>query len=281
VTEAPQTRSANYCYRHPDRPSWILCQRCGRTICPECQTQAAVGVHCPDCMRETRESAVPERRPIGRMLRPAATSTRPIVTWSIIGLTVAIYLLQQLTGDYVTQMLTYYPVLTPWLPWTMLTAVLVHASIMHIALNMLSLFVLGPPLEQMLGRIRFVLLYVIAGFGGSVAVLWLSPNGGVLGASGAIFGLLGALLVIQRGLGANSGQLVLILVLNLAVGFFLPGISWQAHVGGLIAGGLVALIFMRTRRRDQRTQQVLLLLGLVLLMIVSSVLGYIVQFVVA
>jgi membrane associated rhomboid family serine protease len=215
------------------------------------------------------------------MLRPAATSTRPIVTWSIIGLTVAIYLLQQLTSDYVTQLLTYYPVLTPWLPWTMLTAVLVHASIMHIALNMLSLFVLGPPLEQMLGRIRFILLYVIAGFGGSVAVLWLAPNGGVLGASGAIFGLLGALLVIQRGLGANSRQLVVILVLNLAVGFFLPGISWQAHVGGLIAGGLVALIFMRTRRRDQRTLQVLLLVGLVLLMIVGSVAGYMVQFVLA
>lgn len=274
MTESPQTRSANFCYRHPDRQSWILCQRCGRTICPECQTQAAVGVHCPECMRETRASAPRQRRPIGRMLRPAATSTRPAATWSIIGLTVAVFLLQQLTNDYVTQLFTYYPVFTPWMPWTMLTAVLVHAGIVHIALNMLSLFVLGPPLEQLLGRIRFVALYVIAGFGGSVAVLWLSPQGGVLGASGAIFGLLGALFVIQRGLGANSAQLVMVLVLNLAIGFFLPGVSWQAHVGGLIAGGLVAFVYMRTRRRDQRMLQVGLLAAVVLLLIVSTVLRF-------
>lgn len=276
MTEAPQTRSANYCYRHPDRQSWILCQRCGRTICPECQTQAAVGVHCPECMRETRESAAPLRRPIARVLRPRATSTKPIVTWSIIAVTVVVFVLQQLTDDALTRQLTYSPILTLIEPWRMLTAVFAHAGILHIALNMLSLFVLGPPLEQMLGRWRFLALYLIAGIGGSVAVLWLgNPFGGVIGASGAIFGLLGALLVIQRGLGANSRQLVVILVLNLAVGFLLPGISWQAHVGGLIAGGLVAFIFMRTRRRDQRMLQLLLLGGLVALLVATSVLRFV------
>jgi membrane associated rhomboid family serine protease len=276
VTEAPQTRSANYCYRHPDRQSWILCQRCGRTICPECQTQAAVGVHCPECMRETRERVPQQRRPIARILRPAATSTRPIVTWSIIGLTVVVFGLQQLTNGDLTRQLTYAPFLTLVEPWRMLTAVFAHAGIFHIALNMLSLFVLGPPLEQMLGRWRFLALYLISGFGGSVAVLWLAnPFGGVIGASGAIFGLLGALLVIQRGLGANSGQLVVILVLNLGIGFFLPGISWQAHVGGLVAGALVALIFMRTRRRDQRVLQMVLLAALVGLLIVITVLRFV------
>ena len=105
---------------------------------------------------------------------------------------------------------------------------------------------------------RFLTLYLIAGFGGSVAVLWLAPQSSVLGASGAIFGLLGALLVIQRGLGGNSTQLVVVIALNLAIGFFIPNVSWQAHVGGLVAGALVAFVYMRTRKRQQRVLQIML-----------------------
>jgi membrane associated rhomboid family serine protease len=196
--------------------------------------------------------------------------TQPVVTWSIIAITVAIFLLDLVSGGGVNGWLTYYPVFTPWVPWTMLTAVLAHASIIHLAVNMLSLWVLGPMLEHMVGRIRFVALYLVAGFGGSVAVLWLAPQGGVLGASGAIFGLLGALFVIQRGLGGNSSQLVLVIALNLAIGFFVSNISWQAHLGGLVAGALVAWVFMRTRKRQQRTLQVILVAGVAVLLVLLT-----------
>jgi membrane associated rhomboid family serine protease len=257
--------SANYCYRHPDRQSFVLCQRCGRTICPECQTQAAVGVHCPECVREGRAS-LPRRTPrVANAFR--STSSQPVVTYSLIGVSVLVFVLQNIPGSPVTFYGVYRPVLTLVEPWTMITALFLHASILHILFNMYSLFVFGPILERMLGRARFLALYLIAGFGGSVAVLLLSPGGGVLGASGAIFGLMGAFFVIQRRLGGNNIQILIVIAINLAAGFFLSGISWQAHVGGLVAGALVALIYLRTRNALQRNLQILLVAGLVVVLI--------------
>jgi membrane associated rhomboid family serine protease len=261
VTSAPSS-SANYCYRHPDRQSFVLCQRCGRTICPQCQTQAAVGVHCPECVKEGRASA-PRPRPaaLGAF---RSTSTQPIVTWSLIALCVLVYILQILPASSITQALLYYPPLTYTEPWRMVTALFVHSqgSIFHILFNMYSLFVFGPILERMLGRGRFLALYLLSGFGGSVAVLLLSPNTPVVGASGAIFGLLGAFFVIQRRLGGNNIQLLIVIGLNLVIGF-VPGlnIAWQAHLGGLIAGAVVALVYLRTRRADQRMIQVVMVTG--------------------
>nr|WP_167043916.1 rhomboid family intramembrane serine protease [Salinibacterium sp. ZJ454] len=274
MTEAPQTRSASSCYRHPERPSWVLCQRCGRTICPDCQTQAAVGVHCPECTREARQS-IPQRRPsMARAIRTGRriSSGAPVVTWSLIAISVIVFVLNELSSDALNQTLWYRPVLTLFAPWTMLTATVAHASFLHLAVNMLSLWVLGPMLEHMVGRARFLGLYLLAGLGGSVAVLWLSePLVPVVGASGAIFGLLGALFVIQRGLGGNSTQLVVVIVLNLAIGFFVSGISWQAHVGGLVTGALVALVYMRTRKRQQRPLQAALVAGVALLLVLLTV----------
>lgn len=250
--------SANFCYRHPDRQSYILCQRCGRTICPQCQTQAAVGVHCPECVREGRAS-LPRTRanPLARF----RGGDQPVVTWSIIALCVVIYVLQILPSSPVTQVLLYYPPLTAIEPWRMITALFVHSqgSILHIGLNMFSLFLFGPILEKIVGHVRFLALYLVSGFGGSVAVLLLAPTTPVVGASGAIFGLLGAFFVIQRKFGGNTTQLLIVIGLNLVVGF-IPGtnIAWQAHLGGLIAGGAVAFVYLRTRRRDQRTLQVVL-----------------------
>jgi membrane associated rhomboid family serine protease len=264
---------ANYCYRHPDRQSFVLCQRCGRTICGACQTPAAVGFHCPECMKEARQSA-PRRKP-AVVTAFRRTSTVPVVTWSIIALCVVIYILQLVTGGVVTDALFYHPLLTEIQPWRMLTSLFVHSqySFLHILFNMYSLLIFGPILERALGRWRFLALYLLSGLGGSVAVLLIAPTIGVLGASGAIFGLLGAFFVIQRKLGGNSLQLVIVIGLNLVIGFVVPQIAWQAHVGGLVVGGIVAFVFLRTREARKRNEQLLLLFAVLVGLVVLTVIG--------
>jgi membrane associated rhomboid family serine protease len=270
VTEATADAD-NYCYRHPDRQSYVLCQRCGRTICPSCQTQAAVGVHCPECVREAQQSA-PRRKP-AVVTAFRSSSSQPVVTYSIIGLTAVVYALQFLSGQVVASLLYYEPVLTFQRPWTMITSAFVHSptSFLHILFNMYSLFVFGPILEHLLGRGRFLALYLIAAFGGSVAVLVLDPSRGVLGASGAIFGLMGAFFVIQRRLGGNNLQIIIVIGLNLVIGFLIPNISWQAHVGGLVAGAAVAFVYLQTRRPAQRRTQLLGVAGIAAALVAVTV----------
>jgi len=254
--------SDNFCYRHPSRQSFVLCQRCGRTICAECQTQASVGVHCPECVREARQRA-PKRKPaIVTAFRPS--SNKPVVTYSIIALCVLVYVAQFVSGGLVYQLLAYAPELTAIQPWRMITAAFVHSpfalarptSLLHIAFNMYSLFIFGPILEHLLGRARFLALYLISAFGGSVAVLLLMSNVVVVGASGAIFGLLGAFFIIQRRLGGNNVQLLVVIGINLVLGFLIPNVAWQAHLGGLIAGGAVAFVYLQTRRPNQLRWQI-------------------------
>jgi len=270
----------NFCYRHPDRESYVLCQRCGRTVCGECQTQAAVGVHCPECRREAMQSAPRTKPAVVTAINRARQGNGPVVTWSIIGFTAVVYLLQQVVGVGVINALAYWPPLTEVEPWRMLTSVLVHSqrSFLHILFNMYSLYIFGRLLEQMLGRWRFLTLYVLSGLGGSIAVLLIAPTITVVGASGAIFGLLGAFFVIQRGLGGNNLQLVLVLGLNLVIGFVIPGIAWQAHIGGLVVGALVALVFMRTRRPAQKNTQLLLLAAVLAALIVVTIAGVVLMY---
>ncbi len=272
MTQEPHD-PANYCYRHPTRQSFVLCQRCARTICPSCQTQAAVGVHCPECTKQARRS-IPRRRPaIVTALRNP--SGRPVVSYALIAVCVVVYLLEILPGSQVAQDLFYLPVLTATEPWRMVTSLFVHSpsSFLHILFNMYSLFVIGPLIEHLVGRGRFLALYLLSGFGGSVAVLLFAPTSGVLGASGAIFGLLGAFFVIQRHLGGNNLQLVIVIGLNLVLGFLIPNIAWQAHVGGLVVGGLVALVYLKTRASRQRTSQLLLTTGIAVGLILLTVAG--------
>jgi membrane associated rhomboid family serine protease len=268
---AASPSSDNYCYRHPDRQSFVLCQRCGRTICPECQTVAAVGVHCPECVKEARQSAPRTRPAIVTSMRRVGRSDSPVVTYAIMAVCLIVFVAELLLGGMngaVFQALVAYGPLTSTEPWRLLTSIFVHLSILHLLFNMYSLFVFGPILERMLGRGRFAALFFLSGLGGSVAVLLIAPGTPVAGASGAIFGLLGAFFVIQRHLGGNNVQLLIVIALNLGIGFFVPNIAWQAHVGGLIVGAAVALIFVRTRNRQQRGQQ-FALLGVTLLALVG------------
>lgn len=263
----------NYCYRHPKRQSFVLCQRCGRTICSDCQTPAAVGVHCPECMKEARDSA-PRRKPAVVTAFRSGTDA-PVVTWTIIALCIVIYIAQLVSRGAVGDALFYHPLLTETQPWRMITSLFAHSesSFLHIIFNMYSLLVIGPLLERAVGHLRFLALYLLSGLGGSIAVLLIDPRIGVLGASGAIFGLLGAFFIINRHLGGNNLQLLIVIGLNLVIGFVIPNIAWQAHIGGLITGGIVALVYLRTRRQNQRNEQILLLAGVLIGLIVITVIG--------
>ena len=276
MTDQAPERS-NFCYRHPDRQSFVLCQRCGRTICGECQTPAPVGVICPECMAEARASAPRTKPAVLTRMRSASGRGAPVVTYSLIGITFAIFLLQLIPGLAVTDRLLYAGVYSApgnFEPWRMVTSVFVHSTglLFHVLLNMYTLWIFGQLLEGLLGRGRFLALYLISGLAGSVGVLWLGdPLTGVVGASGAIFGLMGAFLVIQRRLGGNATQLFVLVGINLVIGF-VPGfnISWQAHLGGLIGGALVGLIFVETRKRDQKGLQIGLLIALVGVLLLLS-----------
>lgn len=198
------------------------------------------------------------------------------MTYGLIGLTAVVYVLQLLPGSPVTNALAFYGPFTTIEPWRLVTALFVHSqgSLLHILFNMFSLFIFGPLLEEMVGRVRLLALYLISGIGGSVAVLLLAPFTAVVGASGAIFGLLGAYFVIQRKLGGNNVQLLVVIGLNLLIGF-LPGtnIAWQAHLGGLVVGSAVALVYLRTRQRKQRAIQVALVAGIMAALVALIIVG--------
>jgi membrane associated rhomboid family serine protease len=277
----PTTTTQNRCYRHPDRETFVKCQRCGRPICGECQTLAPVGVHCPECVRVARGSAASSVRPLGRRfanaLRPS--NGRPIVTYTIIGLNVIVFILELLTGNPVmgngsgaiANVLAYAPGDILHSPWTIVTYAFVHASLIHLAVNMYSLFVLGVPLERYLGRGRFIAVYLIGAIGSSVAVDFLSVAG-VLGASGAIFTLLGLLILFSRRLGFSPTWLIVIGVVNLGYGFVASGISWQGHVGGLVTGLLLGGLLMYTQSIRRRSLQSAGFIALSMVFVVTLVL---------
>jgi membrane associated rhomboid family serine protease len=274
---------AGVCYRHPDRQSYVLCQRCGRTICGECQTPAPVGVICPECMREARAS-MPRTRPEAiRRIGFLSRSGQPVMTYALMALCVLVFIFQSIPGigSHVTQALLYaggysYPASAggSFQPWRLLTSVFAHGGLLHIALNMYTLWVFGQILEPMIGRWRYLTLFLISGVAGSVGMLYLAPNQGAVGASGAIFGMFGALVVIQRKLGGPIRQLIVLIIINLAIGIvpiFGSNIAWQAHVGGLVGGLLTGLVLTETRKRSQFPLQVILLIVLAALVVLAGI----------
>lgn len=246
---------APVCPRHPDRVSYVRCQRCGRPTCAQCQRPAAVGVHCIDCVR----AAAASRRSGTTVFGGRVRGGRPVVTFTLIGLSVLSFLLQRTVPGW-TDLWWFSPVQGYAQPWRFLTAAFVHSpgSLLHIGFNMYALWILGQFLEPALGRWRFIALYLTSAVGGSVAVLllvtsssgWLTP---VVGASGAVFGLFGALLLALRRLGRDATQIVLVLVINAVLGFVIPGIAWQAHLGGLLTGLALGGAFAYAPRGSRMT----------------------------
>lgn len=255
VPAAQPDQEVPVCPRHPDRVSYVRCQRCGRPACPECQRPAAVGIQCVDCVREAQRNAPVHKTLFGGAVRQG----RPVVTFSIIGACVALFL-AQLAVPGLTDALAYAGIYTSEFaqpePWRMITAAFLHSTgfLLHIAFNMYALWIMGQALEPLLGRRRFLALYLIAAFGGSVAVLLLTnPLQGVVGASGAVFGLFGAMFIVQRRRGGDVRQLVVLIAINTVLGFVVAGISWQAHLGGLLAGGAAAAIIAYAPRAGNRS----------------------------
>lgn len=247
------------CPRHPDRTSYVSCQRCGRPVCPECQRPAAVGIQCVDCVKEQARTV---RQPTSRFGAPTRGG-RPVVTLTLIAICVAVYL-GQLTSDSVTAQLSFVPAWAGTEPWRFLTSAFVHSTggVMHILFNMFALWITGQYLEPLLGRLRFLALFLISAIGGSVGYLLLVPvineNGYLtwaVGASGAVFGLFAAALVLNRHLGRETGGIVAILAINIVLGFVLPNIAWQAHLGGAVTGGILAAILALTAPSGRTTAE--------------------------
>lgn len=262
------------CYRHPEREAYIRCQRCERFICPSCQHESAVGFLCPECAGVNRAQQAVNNSP--RQVRRFINSESPI-TFTLIAICVIVWLGQIfIPSDFVTLTLAYMPAITEFEPWRMLTTGFLHAtqSPLHLGLNMYSLYIFGRALEPILGKLCYLILYVVALFAGSVAVLWLNdPFGITVGASGAIFGLMGGYLMVNRSLGYGSSQITGLIAINLVFSFLLPGISWQAHLGGLVAGVAVGYIYSITRNRNDKNKQLLMLGGFVLLLVAATVIG--------
>ena len=187
------------------------------------------------------------------MLNKFKRSPAP-VTLGLVSLNVAIWILQIIPGLGVTDKLAFVPVSVFVEPWRMITAGFAHSesNFLHLALNMYSLYIFGAILEPMLGRLRFLSVWLISIFGGSVAVMYLNtPDTWVIGASSGIFGLMAAYFVVLRAIGDRSRGLVGLIAINLAFGFLMPGVSWQAHLGGLLAGGAMTAVFTTSRGSKQ------------------------------
>ena len=249
--QAPASDAA-VCYRHPGREAHIRCVRCERRICPDCMIPASVGFQCPECVREGNKDV----RRATTVFGGRVTDNPGYVSKVLIGINVVAFVLQLAVGKTVEHhfWLIGGPATDPVIQetvgvadgefWRLLTAAFLHGGIVHLALNMYAIYLFGPPLEAALGRLRFIVLYLVSALGGSaLSYAFAHPTTPSLGASGAVFGLLGAYLVVGRRLNKDTTSVMVLLALNFAYGFLVPRIDWRAHLGGLIAGALCAAAF--------------------------------------
>jgi membrane associated rhomboid family serine protease len=242
------------CYRHPDRPTGLSCSECGRPICTECMTMAPVGIRCPD------HSGKPQgvQRVTKGVRRAAFDGTAAKVTKALIGINVAVYVAELAQGGGVYGVnstiyekgFLYAPFVAQGDWWRLMTAAFLHYGPFHLLLNMVGLYWFGSLLERRIGSGRFVLLYLVSGLAGSAGALVVSPTSATVGASGAIFGILGAGLVLEQQRDYVFGGSALgVIVANLVLTFAWAGnISVGGHIGGLIGGAAATLALSRFGR---------------------------------
>jgi membrane associated rhomboid family serine protease len=233
------------CYRHPDRPTGLACTECHRPICVACSIDAAVGQRCPECLRRDG----PQRVITARQLAAKPSFATAPVTVTIIAVAAVIQVVALVAAPLWNQLFT---ALAMWPPgveagewWRLVTVVTLHAGLIHVGFNMLITYQLGPQLERQLGSLSFLSLFLASAAVGSTFAYFIGPVAPGVGASGAVFGLVGAWLapaVRRRGTAWGRqllNQLGGLLLINAAIPFFLPNVSWQAHLGGLIAGFVI------------------------------------------
>ncbi len=283
----------------------MQCQRCDRPLCSACMIEAPVGFHCPECLNEGRrrrgQAPLPAAR-LGAGFGQAATrsfiaapTARPVVTYAFIALCAVVYLLQvaprlhdafALYAPDITGLFAYAPLYTStWYwefePWRMLTSAVLHhpSNVAHIGFNMLALWFVGRVMEPQIGKLRFAVLLLLSAFGGSVAILLVSALGlaspfvPTVGASGAVFGLFGALFILMRSSGTSAGGVLALVGVNMVISFMVPNISWQGHLGGLVTGAVVAAVYAYLRGPRQRLWQALALTGIAAALLGLTALG--------
>ena len=233
------------CYRHPNRETGVSCSNCGRPICPDCMTATPVGMRCPECARQRTQV---------RTMR--SLETGPTVTYALIAVNVVLFIAELATGGNGSRLILDLSTLGfgigpngpvgvaegEW--WRLVTGAFLHdpGNPLHILFNMYLLFALGRMLEPALGHVRFGALYAASLLAGSFGAIIAEPHTLTLGASGAVFGLMGAALAMQhaRGIDVRSSGILPLIVLNLVLSFAIPHVAVGGHIGGLIGGGLAA-----------------------------------------
>ena len=248
-----------YCYRHPGRETRVSCSECGRPICTDCMVFAPVGIRCPDHAGKAQGTA----RMTKGVRRVAYEGTGAVVTKALIAINVLVFLINlaqgsslgQTSGSLFEKGALF--VSTPFYPggladdqwYRLITAAFLHGNLIHLGMNMFVLWIVGAPVEQAIGRGRYLALYIVSGLAGSAGAIIFSPYAVTVGASGAIFGILGAALVLeaQRNY-VLGGQAAGLIVVNLVLTFAIPNISIGGHVGGLVGGALSMLALSRFGR---------------------------------
>jgi membrane associated rhomboid family serine protease len=300
MTQPPPT-AVPVCYRHPQRETYVRCTRCDRPICPDCMNEASVGHQCPECVSEGRRTQRTAQTAFGG----SPIGQHAYVTKAIIGINVLVAIAALISsgsfnslaggglgglfggitplhewGGLITQfpstvdpdtgqVVTHAGGLIDGEYYRLLTSMFLHYGILHLLMNMWALWVLGRTLETLLGPLRFLALYLVAGLGGGVAVfLFSQPNTLNAGASGAIFGLFGAVIVLFRKLNLSVGGIVPVLIVNIVFTLGIKGISVADHFGGLVVGSLVAF-GLAYAPRPVRTQVQVAAVGATLLILAA------------
>jgi membrane associated rhomboid family serine protease len=301
----PPANVVPVCYRHPDRETYVRCTRCDRPICPNCMNEASVGFQCPECVRQGARTQRSARTAFGGGVEGAAGA----VTITLIVINVLVFIAGvissgsagSIAGGGLGGLLGGGTPLHEWgslvtynsrpisnteaeiIPGGMIdgeyhrlfTSMFLHYGVFHLLMNMWALWVLGRPLEAALGRVRFLALYLLCGLGGSVLAFVLgSPNVPSAGASGAVFGMFSALIIVLRKMRLSVASIIPVLVFNLVITFSFSGyISWQAHVGGLITGGIVAAGLAYAPPKQRNVVQAITIVGTLVLLVVVFAVG--------
>lgn len=271
-------RAAPDCPRHPGVRSVDYCKRCNRPMCVDCAIPTEVRSICVDCASPKRGWA--------RRASQVGAAGAPVVTYSMMAICVLMYLVTSVSPSLKAS-LSLVPATLMTHPWTVLTGAFLHGGIMHILFNMLSLYWVGRAIEPVLGRWRFLALYLVSALGGSAFIIaWclIQPSEifvSTVGASGAVFGLFGAVFVLQRLGGSDTTAILTLLGINLVYGFMVSGISWQGHIGGAIAGVGATWVLVRMARpragitqAQQNRRETVVALGMIVGMIVINALAF-------
>ncbi|MET0495272.1 MAG: rhomboid family intramembrane serine protease [Actinoplanes sp.] len=276
MSESPVT--APVCYRHPSKETYVRCTRCERPICPDCMNEASVGHQCPECVAQGRKTQRPARTAFGG----SAAGRAGTVTKTLIGINVVVMVISVATGGLTAiaggdwgGLLGGSTPLTEWGSviglaaygpagevalhgvaegewYRLFTAMFLHYGILHLLMNMYALWFLGRDIERVLGPVRYIGLYVLAGLGGNVAAyLFSAPNAQSAGASTAVFGLMTAIFVLLKRLNLSVAPILPVIVINVIFTFVVSSISVAGHLGGLVVGAIVAAI-MAYAPKDKR-----------------------------